>query len=363
MCGQCPTVLDIPNTDAATEAFAERLLGMYNASATTLFVSIGHRTGLFDAMNGLAPSTSQEIADAAELNERYVREWLDGLVVGGLLSYDPETKRYELPAAHAAVLSRANPTSNMAAFAQYTPLLGAVEEPILKCFKEGGGLAYSDYDRFHEVMAEDSGQSVLPELTRSIIPLVDGMRERLEEGAFVLDMGCGSGLALNQLAVKFPDSKFVGYDLCDEALETGRRVAKENGVTNLAFAARDATEVNDKEKFDLVTAFDAIHDQKDPDQVLRNIRQALKPGGVFLMQDIAGSSHVEKNLDHPMAPLLYAVSCMHCMSVSLGQGGAGYGAMWGQELAEQKLREAGFSDITVHRLPHDPQNAYYVCRP
>jgi hypothetical protein len=113
----------------------------------------------------------------------------------------------------------------------------------------------------------------------------------------------------------------------------------------------------------MVTAFDAIHDQARPAAVLRGVRGAIRPGGVLLMQDIAGSSHVHKNMDHPIAPLLYTVSCMHCMTVSLAQGGDGLGAMWGEERAQKMLGEAGFGSIAVHRLAHDIQNCYYVCRP
>jgi SAM-dependent methyltransferase len=112
----------------------------------------------------------------------------------------------------------------------------------------------------------------------------------------------------------------------------------------------------------MITAFDAIHDQAHPEKVLENIRRSLKPGGVFLMQDIAGSSYLEKNMDHPMAPFMYTISCLHCMTVSLAHGGMGLGAMWGKEKAIQMLNEAGFSNVEVKQLPHDPLNYFYVTR-
>ena len=114
------------------------------------------------------------------------------------------------------------------------------------------------------------------------------------------------------------------------------------------------------EQFDLITTFDAVHDQAKPLALLKGIASALKPDGVYLMQDIHGSSHVHNNTDHPIGPLLYTISCMHCMTVSLAQGGDGLGAMWGQEKARELLTEAGFSDIKIHQLDHDFQNDYYV---
>jgi hypothetical protein len=143
------------------EAFAEKMLDMLNGAALALMTSIGHRTGLFDTMATLPPSTSMQIAAAAGLHERYVREWLGAMVAAGVVEVDPASTRFILPAEHAAVLTRAAAADNMAVFAQYIALLGGVEDDIVECFKQGGGVPYARYPRFHAVMAEDSGQSVL----------------------------------------------------------------------------------------------------------------------------------------------------------------------------------------------------------
>jgi 2-polyprenyl-3-methyl-5-hydroxy-6-metoxy-1,4-benzoquinol methylase len=125
---------------------------------------------------------------------------------------------------------------------------------------------------------------------------------------------------------------------------------------------QDVSLLDGREQFDLITAFDSIHDQAQPAKVLKGIADALKPAGTFLMQDIAGSSHLDKNMEHPIGPFGYTVSCLHCMTVSLAQGGDGLGAMWGEELAEEMLKAAGFNSITINRLPHDIINVYYVAR-
>lgn len=344
------------------ELFAGNLLQTLNSGGVTLMISIGHRTGLFDTMADLPPSTPAEIAEAAGLNERYVREWLGSQVTGRIIEYDAETGLYNLPAEHAAFLTRPAVQDNMASIAQFIPLLGAVEDDILECFKNGGGLSYQKFPRFHQVMAEESGQTVLPALIGKILPLAPGLTERLEQGIKVLDVGCGSGRALVKLARTYPNSNFTGYDFSVEAVGRANREAAENDLPNITFEVRDVSTLSGDTRFDLITAFDSIHDQAKPAEVLSGIRKSLNEGGVFLMQDITGSSHVHKNLDHPVAPLMYTISCLHCMTVSLADGGAGLGAMWGEEKAVEMLKEAGFETVQVNRLDHDILNNYYVAR-
>jgi len=275
----------------------------------------------------------------------------------------PADGRYALPPEHAACLTRAAGTDNMAVFAQYVGVLGCVEDDIVECFSRGGGVPYERYPRFHEVMAEDSGQSVLSSLEPHILPLVPGLTERLARGIRVLDLGCGRGRILQRLATLYPDSRFTGIDLSREAIEHARGAADSAGLTNVEYVAADLSHfdrIAEPEAFDLVTTFDAIHDQARPLNVLRGIRRTLKPDGVYLMQDISGTSHVHKDREHPLAPFLYTVSCMHCMTVSLAQGGEGLGAMWGEEKTREYLNRGGFGSVQTHRLAHDVQNNWYV---
>ena len=178
----------------------------------------------------------------------------------------------------------------------------------------------------------------------------------------VLDIGCGAGRALMALAGVFPQSRFRGYDLCDEAVRMARSEAEKRGLKNIHFEVRDVVNLREESRYDFIMALDSIHDQARPGQVLLEIQKALRPEGTFLMQDIAASSHVHKNMDHPIGPLLYTVSCMHCMTVSLARGGDGLGAVWGRETAERMVKEAGFGSGEVKKLPHDIQNFLYVIR-
>ncbi|KST68069.1 class I SAM-dependent methyltransferase [Mastigocoleus testarum] len=348
-------------SESKTEAFAGRMLDILNNSAIALMISVGHRTKLFDVLAELEPSTTQEIADAANLSERYVREWLGAMVTGNIVEYFPENSTYFLPREYAILLTRDAGADNIAVLTQYISILGAVEDQIVECFRQGGGVPYSAYKRFHEVMADDSGQSVVSSLD-SILGLVPGLTEKLRNGADVLDVGCGSGRALNKLAQIFPASRFCGYDISAEAITRARNEAQGLSLGNISFQVKDVATLNENSRYDLICTFDAIHDQAKPDVVLRGIFQALRPNGVYLMQDICASSDIAGNLNHPIAPLLYTISCMHCMTVSLAMNGMGLGAMWGEEKALEMLQDAGFSSVEIKQLEHDLQNSYYIVR-
>jgi len=347
------------------DAFSGRLLSALNDGALCLMIAVGHRVGLFDAMRELPPATSDEIARHAGLNERYVREWLGAMVTGRVIEIDPEVNRFWLPQEHVAFLTRAAGADNIAVFSQYISLLGSVEDEIVACFKRGGGVPYSKFPRFHAVMAEDSGQSVLSSLETHIVPLVPGLADRLAAGIQMLDVGCGRGRIMNRLAELYPKSRFTGIDLSSEAILTAWEAAAEKKLRNVEFMVTDLSNFDKKaeaEAFDFVTTFDAIHDQAKPLNVLKGIHRTLRNDGVYLMQDIKGSSQVYKNIDHPLGTFLYTVSCMHCMTVSLAQGGEGLGAMWGEEKTREYLTRAGFRSIAKHELAHDIQNNWYVVR-
>lgn len=344
------------------EAFADRIGEVINAGAITLMLSVGHRTGLFDTMSALPPSSSALIADTAGLAERYVREWLAAMVTGGVVNYDPVAGTYTLPAEHAECLTTDASLGNLAVYAQFVPMAGAVQSRILECFKTGEGTRYDDYPCFHHMMAEDSAQTVVAGLFDSVLPLAPALLERLEAGIDVLDAGCGSGRALVAMAKRFPNSRFSGYDFSADAIAKATDAATQAGLSNLRFEVRDLTGFDESVRYDLITSFDAVHDQKDPQGLLDGIHGALRPDGVYLMQDIGGSARLENNIDFPFAAFLYTVSCTHCMPVSLGQGGNGLGTMWGWETALAMLKMAGFEAPERHVLPHDPMNVWFVSR-
>lgn len=345
-----------------SDTFEKRMLNVMNEASLALMLSVGHRAGLFESISKLPPSTSTQIAAASGLNERYVREWLGAMVTSKIIDYEPGAKTYSLPKEKAEFLTKSG-TYNFASSMQFIPVLAYVEDHIVRCFENGGGVPYESFNRFHDVMAEESEQTVLSALIDRILPIIPGLGERIRSGINVLDVGCGSGKAVNLMAKTYPKSRYHGYDISQEAIGNAKKEAERLGLTNTTFERQDVSKFVKENHFDLITAFDAIHDQADPQKVLENIKKSLKPDGVFLMQDIRASSNLENNMDHSLAPYLYAVSCLHCMTVSLAQNGKGLGAMWGRELATQMLNDAGFSSVEVKQLPHDPINYYYIARP
>ncbi|MFI7066690.1 class I SAM-dependent methyltransferase [Kribbella sp. NPDC050124] len=352
------TVLDVERR----EAFGQQMVDVFNHANLALLASIGHQVGLFDTLAELSPATSHEIAGAANLHERYVREWLSALTVAGVVEYDPGPRTFWLPREHAAFLTRAAGPENLAAAMQFVPLVSGVETLLVECFRHGGGVPYSEYTEFHRWKAEDSEALYDLALVDDILPLVPELPARLRAGIEVADIGCGSGRVTNLIAAAYPRSRCVGYDFEEDGIAAGRAEAQRLGLPNADFVLRDVTDLGEYERFDFVTAFDAIHDQAHPAQVLAGIAASLRPGGVFLMVDIRASSNLEENLDHPFGVFLYAASTVHCTPVSLYLDGDGLGTMWGEQRARQMLADAGFTSVDVTYVEADVFNTYYICR-
>lgn len=220
-----------------TEEFGNRFVAAIDSAGLAILVSVGHQTGLLDTMAGLPPATSMEIAEAAGLEERYVREWLGGMTTGQIVEYDAGSSTYSLPAHRAGMLTRAAGPDNLAVIAQFVSLLGEVEQKVIRCFREGGGVPYSEYPRFHKLMAEMSGMVFDAALIDVVLPLVDGLPDRLRSGADVADFGCGSGRAVKLMAQAFGASRFTGIDFSDEAVAAGTEEAARLGLANATSSA------------------------------------------------------------------------------------------------------------------------------
>ncbi len=345
--------------EAAIGEFAERLIGVFTGSALSYMIDLGHRTGLFAAA-AVGPATSQQLADRADLNERYVREWLGAVTTGGIFEYDADNKTYWLPREHAAVLVGEGP-DNLAPVSYLTTMLGKNLVQVAEAFRTGGGVAYDKFLPDAHVAMDALWQPLYNNvLVPELLPLAPGVTEALRAGARVADVGCGAGNALLVLAAEFPNSTFVGYDIDPQGIARGAEAAAARRLTNLSFVECDAATLKFDEPFDVIFVFYSMHDQAEPLTVLERIHDALVPGGTFVMDEPSLSSNLEDNIGHPMAPFIYAVSTLHCMTVSLACGGAGLGTAWGEQTARQLLRDAGFGDVAVHDAPSDPGNSVFV---
>jgi SAM-dependent methyltransferase len=352
--------MDLTPDRKRVQEFARKLFGHYTSGMLTMMVDIGYRTELFEAA-AKGPGTSQQIADRAGLNERYVREWLGAMATGGIMEYEAASQTFALPPEHAVCLTGTS-SRNLAANSQGLAMLGKRVAAVTACFKSGGGVPYSEFrPDFTEFM--DASWRLLYDglLIKGFLPVAKGLPERLAAGIRVADLGCGTGHAINLMAKEYPRSEFVGYDIATDAIDRARAEAQAMVLPNARFEVRDVTRLPSEATFDLITSFDAIHDQRDPAAVLRSAAAALAPDGIYFVVEPRASSNLEENIGNPFAPWTYGVSVLHCMTVSLAEAGAGLGTAWGEQTTRRFLVEAGFTSIEAVDAP-GPQNTIYVCR-
>ena len=340
-------------------AFAGKVLTDTSGLTVTILAALGDRLGLFKTLVAHGPSTSTEFAKVAGINERYAREWLGGMTSAGYIQYNPATGRFALPHEHVPVLAEeGGPTFFGGAHQMLLGTFGVLDQ-LTQAFRQGGGVrqpAYSEdwwagMERFSAGWFENF-------LLQEWIPAMPRVREALEGGADVADVGCNRGRALIKLAKAFPRSRFVGYDVFEPAIGHANKHATEAGVADrIRFEQRDVSK-GLPEQFDVITTFDVIHDAVDPLGLLRTIRHALRSNGTYVCLDINCSDKLEENAG-PLGALFHGFSVLYCMTTSLALGGAGLGTVG---LPESKLRElgieAGFEN--VRRVPlENPFNNLY----
>ena len=344
---------------AKAKAFTQLMVRHLEGAAVSIMIEVGRRVGLFEAMATMGAVTSVEIAEKTGLSERYVREWLAAMVCGGIIEYAAGEHTYRLPREHAAGLTGSS-SRNLTGMAEMFPLMNRVIPDVADAFRTGHGVPYSAYQPdFTGLMDRRSRPRYDELLFSAYLAKPEGLISRLEAGIRVADVGCGTGYCITLMARRFPKSTFIGYDVSEEGIAEARAAAR--GLANASFVVQDVRRLETPVPFDLVTAFDAIHDQADPAGVIRRVRAALAPGGTFLMLDVWASSELADNVGVPMAPYLYTMSTMHCMSVSLAGGGPGLGTAWGHQVATRMLHEAGFTDVKLFERV-DPANSLYVAR-
>jgi 2-polyprenyl-3-methyl-5-hydroxy-6-metoxy-1,4-benzoquinol methylase len=341
------------------QAFMGRIMDDMSGTVVSMMCALGDRLGLFKDLAGEGPTTATELATRTGTNERYVREWLSVLSSAGYLEYDPTSKRFTLPPEHAMPLAgEGSPTFMGGAYQQLPALLGQFAR-IEHAFRKGGGVPQDAYDEnLYEGMERISAVWFDHLLVQQWIPTVPHLQARLEHGARVADIGCGSGLALIRLAQAFPNSRFVGYDGYALAITRAHANAAAAGVVDrVRFEQLHVIDAL-PEQYDLVTTFDMLHDAANPHMLLHAIRRALKPGGIYLLLEANCSDKLEENVG-TVAAILYSTSLLYCMPISLANGGEGLGTMGLPETKVQALcKEAGFS--SVNRLPvYNPFNVLY----
>jgi SAM-dependent methyltransferase len=348
---------------AKADAFIGRVLTDTSGMTTTVLAAIGDRLGLWKDLAANGPATSAQLAARAGVDERYAREWLGGMASAGYLEYDPATTRFTLPPEHAPALADEGGPAFFGGAHQ--EILGMVKpiDRVIDAFRHGGGVPQSAYDNdMWEGLERFTGSWFNNLLVQQWIPALPEVRVKLEQGALVADVGSGGGRALIKLAQAFPNSRYTGYDAFAPAVARAAANAEAAGVADrVRFEQRDAAH-GLPAQYDIITTFDVVHDAVDPLGLLRAIRQALTPDGIYVCLDINSSPKLEENAG-PLGALFHGVSILYCMTTSLAHHGEGLGTLG---FHEPKVRElsaaAGFR--SVRRAPlENPFNILYEIRP
>jgi len=348
------------------KAFAKHVFGALEGAMTSAMIHLGDRLGLYRALAEIGtPVNSVELAEHTGLHERWLREWLHAQGAAGVLDY-AGADRFSLGAEAAAVLAdESHPAFGCGMFSSLPDTIAVVEK-LPEAFRTGIGLAY---DAFGPEGARGVERGFAPWYRALLVPMalprIEGLVPMLEAGARVADVGCGGGVALIELAKAFPNSEFHGYDISRFALERAEANRAEAGVENASFHDPQQQPLPDDGRYQFVTTFDCLHDMTDPAGVMRQIRSAIAPEGIWLIADIKAKDGYEANVEHnPMAALMLGTSVLSCMSSALSEpGGLGLGTLGFHEgLAREMTRDAGFARFDPLDLGH-PVNAFYVVRP
>lgn len=326
-----------------TKKFVNHIFRDMSGAMTAGLAFIGVRTGLFRAMDRQGPLSIEQVVERTDLHKRYVEEWLKGMSCAGYLIYDSTHSTFELPEEHAYLLASDGSDHFAGGMFSMAPTLLSVAPKVAEAFEHGGGVAFDDFGEEGMLALDLINQgNYRHKLVDYWLPTMPDVVSRLEQGSRVLDIGCGSGEACLVMAKAFPDSTFVGLDLHTESIERARQSAEgfEKGP-RVQFLNQRIEDLEDDEQFDLITAFDCVHDFTDPIAVLVEIRKRLKPNGTFFVVEPKAADRLEDN-QNDIGTMFYGFSVFHCMTQSLAHDGAGLGTCMGPEKTGALMLEAGF---------------------
>jgi len=343
---------------AKAECFMKKVMADTSGLAVTVMAALGDRLGLFKDLAANGPTGISDFAQRTGINEHYAKEWLAGMTSAGYLEYDPTSRLFMLPPEHRPVLSQEEGPFFIGGTHQMILGMLTVLELLESAFRSGKGIPMAAYgSNTWEGMERDMIGIYKSKLLQEWIPAMPDVQTMLRRGVRVVDIGCGSGRILIMLAKAFPESRYVGIDIFEPLIEKAKSNAEAAGVSDLVkFQALDATH-GLPDHYDLITAFDVIH-ETNPLRILRTIRRSLMPGGRFVCLDVKCEKALENNID-PLAALRYGVSLLFCMSISLANGGEAQGTMG---LPEERFRQlcldAGFGGVRLVPLEKSNHNLY-----
>jgi SAM-dependent methyltransferase len=333
---------------AATEHFAERVLGDLSATMTAVMVRLGHELGLYRALGEHGPLTSRELAGHASVHERYAREWLHQQRAAGYLDYERASAKFRLaPGAFAVLVAEDSPAFLPPAF-DIVASMWADEVRLEQAFTSGQGIGWGEHDeRLFCGCASFFGTAYASYLAQSWLPALDGVASKLQKGATVADVGCGHGVSTLIMARAFPASRFVGFDSHAASVDAARARAERHRLTDsVRFEHATATDYGG-DRYDLICFMDSFHDMGNAVAAARHATRRLADGGSVMLVEPLAAERAEDNVG-PLAAMNYAASTALCTPNALCHpGGVALGAQAGPEALRQALAEGGLGQFRV----------------
>ena len=348
--------------EAKLEAFMGQAVTDMGAIISAPLFVIGEKLGLYKAMAGAGPLSSQEVAERAGVAERSVREWLRNQAAGGYVEYDAASDRYTLPDEHALALADEDSPLYILGVYESIASLYADEQKIIDAFRSGGGMGWHEHDhRLFRGTERFFRPGYRAHLVAEWIPSLQGVEEKLTSGGRVADIGCGHGASTVIMAEAFPNSEFVGFDYHEASIERAAEAAQEAGVgERISFEVAAAKDYPGS-GYDLVCVFDCLHDMGDPVGAAAHVRETLDGDGTWMIVEPFANDSVEENLN-PVGRVFYGASTVICTPASLAQEvGLALGAQAGQARLTEVLNEGGFT--RVRRATETPFNLVLEARP
>jgi len=343
-------------------AFVGRVVGELGATLNAALVVVGDELGLYEAMAGAGGLVPGELAERTGTTERYVREWLNAQAAGGYVEYDPQTRRYSLPPEHAVVLADEDSPFFMPGAFQFMTAIARDEPKIREAFRSGCGVGWHEHNHgvfegCERFFRPGYGASLVP----SWIPALEGVEDKLRDGATVADVGCGHGASTLLMAEAFPASRFVGFDYHDESIDRARERAQAAGLSERARFEVSPAGGYPGTGYDLVTTFDCLHDMGDPVGAAGHVLASLAADGTWLIVEPFAGDRVEDNLN-PVGRVYYAASTLLCTPASLSQEvGLALGAQAGEARLRDVVTSGGFTRF--RRAAETPFNLVLEARP
>jgi 2-polyprenyl-3-methyl-5-hydroxy-6-metoxy-1,4-benzoquinol methylase len=354
--------LAAPVDDAKLNALVGRMIGDVGAAFSSILVALGDRLGLWKAMADGEPVTPAELASRTQTAERYVREWLNAQAAAGYVSYDATTGRYALSPEGAFTLADETSPASFVGLFEIIAACAADADAITARFRSGDGLEWGHHHPGLFTGTERFFRSgYIANLTTAWIPALDGVEEKLAQGAKVADVGCGVGASTILMAKQYPRSRFAGFDYHQGSIDLARERARAAGVDDrVTFDVAMSTDFPGA-NYDLVAHFDCLHDMEDPAGAARQVKRSLAPDGTWMIVEPFAGDRPEQN-HNAVGRVFYSASTMVCVPHSLSHNGPALGAQAGEgRIREVVVDQGGFSRF--RRATETPFNLVFEARP